>query len=419
MNVYIETYGCTANKSDQSTIEGILLNQNHTLVSSIDQADAVIILTCTVIDTTEQRMLSRIKTLNQKNKKLIIAGCMPVVQSQQINKIAPKASLITPMNLHKIPSLLSEKKNIQKNISKITLPRHYSSIIAPIAIAEGCQQSCNYCITHFARGKLISYPSNEIKNTVQHAIETGCKEIQLTAQDTASYGNELKTDNLGNLLHQLSKIPGNYRIRVGMMNPLTTKNHLTDIINGFQSTHIYKFLHLPIQSGDNQLLHNMNRGYTIDTIKTIITEFRKKFPTLTVSTDVIAGYPQETAKQHQNTIKLLKEIKPDIVNITRFSARPFTKAKTQPGRIPTNIVKQRSRELTILCESLALENNTKHINKSYSILITKKTPNNKMLARTSTYKPVIINELKPIGSFWKVKIKDVDPIHLYGNLINI
>jgi MiaB-like tRNA modifying enzyme len=419
MHIYIESYGCTANHSDRCTLEGLLRNHQHIIEQSIDTAEVVILLTCTVIDTTEQRMLSRIRTLSETHKTLIITGCMPVVQSKLIKNIAPYSHLFTPQDLYQIPNLLTKNKIPQIKPSKIQLPKYYTTLTAPISIAEGCQQSCSYCITHIARGYLHSYPINDITKSVRNALDQGCKEIQLTAQDTAAYGQETHQKNLGNLLNSITQIPGKYRIRVGMMNPLTTKKHLNDILNGFNNTHIYKFLHLPIQSGDNQILQKMNRGYTTETTFNIIKEFRKHYSDLTLATDIIVGFPQETDNQHLNTIKLLRDIKPDIVNITRFSARPHTKAKSLSGRIPTNISKQRSRELTAICESIAIEKNKEYIGKNYSVLITKKSKENHSLGRNSNYKPIIISSKIPTGKFIEVEIYRADAIHLYGNLINI
>ena len=419
MQIYIETYGCTANQSDHCTLEGLLKTYQHTIVPSIETADVIILLTCTVIDTTEQRMLSRIKHFTKSQKTLIITGCMPVVQEQLIKTIAPTAYLFSPQEIHLIPTILNQDSITPAQSLKIQLPKHYPTIIAPILIAEGCQFSCSYCITHFARGHLKSYPINDIRNTVKDALDQGCKEIQLTAQDTAAYGMETQHINLGGLLNSITDISGEYRIRVGMMNPVTTNHHLSEIINGFDDNHIYKFLHLPVQSGDNLILHKMNRDYSTNIILKIIQEFRKYYPTITLATDIIVGFPQETDTQHQNTIRLLRKFKPDIVNITRFSARPITKAKSMPGRVPTHIVKQRSRELTNVCKTITEEKNKEHIGNQYTVLITKKSNNQQVIGRTLDYKPVLLPVSIPIGSFVDVKIYDADAIHLYGNLINI
>ena len=157
---------------------------------------------------------------------------------------------------------------------------------------------------------------DEITQDVCSAVKQGCKEIQLTAQDTSSYGLDFES-NLGELLPNVSQIKGEYRIRVGMMNPYTVLKNIDSIIEGFDDSKIYKFLHIPVQSGDDDILKKMNRKYTVEDFLEIIKKFREKYPDITISTDVIVGFPTETKQQFQHTIDLLKTIKPDITNITR------------------------------------------------------------------------------------------------------
>ena len=416
MKVYVEVFGCTANKGDASLVRGVLKENGHEIVENIDNADALVILTCTVIDTTEQRMLSRLKIFKETDKKVIVAGCMASVQTDLIKSIIPNAGLLPPQYSHHVSELLEGKSVdfVEKN--KTRFSKHFDDIIAPISIAEGCMFSCSYCITSHARGKLKSYPIDEIVNDICFAINQGCREIQLTAQDTSSYGLDIK-QNLGELLTNVSKIKGEYRIRVGMMNPYTCHMNINSILEGFGDSRIYKFLHLPVQSGDNDILKKMNRKYTVQDFLGIIKKFRENYPDITISTDVIVGFPTETDEQFQNTIDLLKKVRPDITNITRFSARPNTLAKTMKGRIKTEIVKERSKILTDLCNNISKENNLRHIGKKYSILITEKGKNNTSVGRTENYKPVVIQNFVKIGEILPVKIIDAAQTYLVGSII--
>jgi len=276
--------------------------------------------------------------------------------------------------------------------------------------------SCSYCITSPARGNLTSYPSKEIVQDVCSALRQGCKEIQLTAQDTASYGLDTNS-NLGELLSTLHSAEGNYRIRIGMMNPYTTLKNLDSIIQGFDNPKIYKFLHLPIQSGDDDVLKKMNRKYTVEEFLKIVKKFRDKYSDITLSTDVIVGFPTETDKQFQNTVELLKKVKPDIVNITRYSARPGTKAKTMHGRIKTDVVKERSKMLTKICSLISLEKNLEHIGKKYTALVTEMGKKDTFVGRTENYKPVVIKEKVAIGEFVPIEVPDAGPTYLVGKLI--
>jgi len=416
MKAYLEVYGCTANKADAALIKGILQENKYEIVKNLDDTDFVVILTCTVVDTTEQRMISRLKKLKKTGKFVIVAGCMASAQKEKVKSINPNVKILPPQYSHHIVDLLKDEKSVFKNENKTLFPKYFDSIIAPISIAEGCMFSCSYCITTIARGKMKSFPINEIKNDVCFSIKNGCKEIQLTAQDTSSYGLDIKS-NLGFLLKNIAEVKGEYRIRVGMMNPYTCMKNLKSIISGFKNPRIYKFLHLPLQSGDNDILGKMNRKYYVQDFLEIINNFKKIYPEITISTDVIVGFPSETNGQFQNTINLLKTVKPDITNLTRFSARPYTKAKTMKGRIKTEIVKQRSRILTEICKEISNEKNKSHIGKKYSILITEKGKNKTFVGRSENYKPVVLKENVKIGNFVDVKIKDARPTYLVGSII--
>jgi threonylcarbamoyladenosine tRNA methylthiotransferase CDKAL1 len=416
MKIYLEVYGCTANKSDASLIEGIIRDSDHEIVKNIQDADSIVLLTCTVIDTTEQRMLSRLKTLKKSGKKIIVAGCMASVQSETVKKVVTDVKLLPAQYSYQILDVLEDKKVnfVEKN--KTSFSKHYEDVFAPISIAEGCMFSCSYCITSLARGKLKSYPMDEVVEDVRSALNKGCKEIQLTAQDTSSYGLD-KKHNLGELLVEINKIKGDYRIRVGMMNPYTVLKNIDSIIEGFDDPKIYKFLHLPVQSGDNEILDKMNRKYSVDDFLEIVRRFRGRYPNITISTDVIVGFPTETDAQFQQTVSLLKKVKPDIINITRYSARPYTKAKAMKGRIKTENVKERSKALTELSSNISKENNLKHIGKRYNALITEKGKNKTFVGRTENYKPVVIKENVEIGSLVPVKITAAESTYIVGSLI--
>lgn len=416
MKVYLEVYGCTANKSDASLVKGILKENNYEIVNEINKADTLILLTCTVIDTTEQRMLSRLKIFKNTGKKIIVGGCMASIQSDQVKSILPNAKLLPPQYSYQIIDIINDKKPIFNNKNKTLFSKYYEDIFAPISIAEGCMLSCSYCITSLARGELKSYPIDEIVQDICSAIRQGCKEIQLTAQDTSAYGLD-NGNNLGELLKNVGKIKGQYRVRVGMMNPYTCLKNINSIVNGFKSSKIYKFLHLPVQSGDYEILEKMNRKYSVEDFLKIINRFRKTYQDMTISTDIIVGFPTETNDQFQNTVDLLKTVKPDITNITRFSARPYTKAKTLKGRIKTDVVKERSKYLTELCSRISKHNNQIHIGKKYNVLVTEKGKNNTFVGRAENYKPVVLRDKVEIGEVKQVEITEAAPTFLVGSII--
>jgi MiaB-like tRNA modifying enzyme len=416
MKVSVEVYGCTANKADANLIKGILKDNQYKIVKQTENADYIVILTCTVIDTTEQRMLSRIKKIKTLGKPVVVAGCMASVRKEKIKQILPDAILLPPQYSHHIIDILKSKDIVLKEKDKTYFPKYYDEIIAPVLIAEGCMFSCSYCITTLARGKLRSFPVDEITNDVTNAIKYGCKEIQLTSQDTSSFGLDIKT-NLGELLKKVVKLDLDFRIRIGMMNPFTCLKNLESIIEGFKDFKIYRFIHLPIQSGDNEILKKMNRKYNVEEVELIIEKFRENYPNITLSTDVIVGFPGETEYNFQKTVELLKKIKPDITNITRFSARPGTKAKNMIGRVKTEVVKQRSKILTDICSDISYQQNKKHVGKEYKVLITEKGKSNTFIGRSRNYKPVVIREKIKLGTFKNIEIIEAKPTFLFGSII--
>lgn len=413
MNVYLEVYGCTANKADACIIEGVLNKHGYTFVDTIDDADILIILTCTVIGTTEQRMISRLKTLKKTGKTVIVAGCMAAVQSDLIRNVLPTAKLLPPRESHRIIELLGS--NVAVVDKKYDAPKTFEGVIAPVGIAEGCLFSCSYCITSKARGTLMSYPVECVVRDVESAVRNGCKEIQLTSQDTASYGLDMGK-NLMDILQPICRLPGAFRIRLGMMNPYTVLEHIDVILEAYADSHVYRFLHIPVQSGDNVILQKMGRKYTVEDFISIVKRFRDVYPSISIATDVIVGFPTETEEQFNRTKQLLTVVRPDVINITRFSARPYTAAKTLSGRLPTEIVKKRSKQLTDLCTHISRENNESFIGKTCTVLITEKGKGDTVVGRCESYKPVVIHESVDLGRFISVEITDAETAYLVGTL---
>jgi len=232
--------------------------------------------------------------------------------------------------------LFSEEKEHKINIPRIRKEKDTARIV----IQEGCLNKCSFCATKLARGNLKSYRIGDIKREVEKSIKEGCKKVYLTGQDLGCYGFDLKT-NLPELLDELTKIEGEFMIRVGMMNPWHVIKILDSLIESYKNPKIMKFLHLPVQSGSEEVLKHMRRIHTVDTFKTIIKKFREEIPNVDIDSDIIVGYPKESEKDFNQTLSLIKEIKPNVLNISRFAARPGTEAYNLK-RLPTQEVKRRS-----------------------------------------------------------------------------
>ncbi|MCD6547238.1 MAG: tRNA (N(6)-L-threonylcarbamoyladenosine(37)-C(2))-methylthiotransferase [Nanoarchaeota archaeon] len=358
MKIYFETYGCAANQADELVMRSILKN-DFEFTKNIEDSHIIIMLTCGVKGSTENKIIQRIKHIRKTypNKKVILAGCLTKIIPKKLQKMFPDYSLIGP---DQVSDILKIVKKVAKGERVIDI-RTYSSDTSlsskrvcivptvvkeaqPIAIASGCLNACAYCATKIAKGNLKSLPIECVVRSVKYAVEHGAKKILLTATDCGAYGKDIGT-NIVELLKEVVKIPGDFKIRVGMMNPQYVKEFVDDLIEVYKNPKIIKFLHIPVQSGSNKVLKDMRRGYTVEEFKGIVKRFRKEIPDIRISTDIICGYPTETKEDFRKTIKLIKEIKPEVLNISKFYPREGTYAKTLK-QLPTKEIKERSRKLT-------------------------------------------------------------------------
>ena len=424
LKVYIETYGCAANKADSNIMRSLLLNRGHIIADTIDNADIVILNTCTVRGETERKIVKRIRELEELRKerkfKLIISGCMVKAQPALISSITKDASLVAPQFTEEIVEVVESKEKIIKingeHIQRKILPTYIEGLQYTVPIAEGCLGNCSYCIVKIARGKLRSFKLNQIVNAVKNAVAQGAKEIRLTAQDTAAYGCDIGT-TLPELVSKITEIPGDFMIRIGMMTPNHALRILDELIEVYENEKVYKFLHLPLQSGDNRILKLMNRKYSVEEFKEIVYKFRGKYPELFLATDVIVGFPTESEEAFNNTCKVIMETQPDKIHISRFSPRPHTKAAAMP-QILEPIKKKRSKIMTQLSFQIGLERNMKLIGKTRRVLPLERGKYESVKARLRNYKIVVIKEPKiKLGEWVKIKITGATPIQLEGKII--
>ncbi|HLC57427.1 MAG TPA: tRNA (N(6)-L-threonylcarbamoyladenosine(37)-C(2))-methylthiotransferase [Candidatus Nanoarchaeia archaeon] len=356
MQVHIKTYGCQANISDSETIAGLLKASGHSITNKASAADIIIINTCSVKNATQSKIISYIQEKLSQKQKLIIAGCL----SKAINlrtRFPQLLAVIGTNSITKLPAILNNPKDefSEKQESRITLPViRKNKGIAIIPASQGCLNRCNFCSTKLSRGNLKSYSIKDIKKAFKQAVKDGCKTIYLTSQDNGCYGFDIKT-SLPELLNALTQVPGDYKIRVGMMNPQHTKKILPELLKSYQSANIQKFTHIPVQSGSDKVLKEMNRHHSVADFKKIVSSFRKQYPKkqypeTTIATDIIVGYPTETEKDFQKTLSLIKKTKPEVLNISMFSSRPKTPA-SKLKQLPSEVIKARSKALTALYKS--------------------------------------------------------------------
>jgi MiaB-like tRNA modifying enzyme len=408
--VYIEVYGCSANMADSEIALGILGEAGHIQAPSPDTADVNVVLTCIVKTPSERKMVKRLRELSVKDIPLVVAGCMPEAERRLVEEIVPGASLIGPNDLAKIKKAVEVAQNGGRIVAvggdsfkRTCLPRVRRNWIVHIApIASGCLGDCSYCIVKRARGHLYSYPADEIVDEVGRALKQGCREIWLTAEDTASYS--WRGVRLPRLLEGLSSIDGRFFVRVGMMTPNQALPILNELIEAYGSEKVFKFLHVPVQSGDDDVLSRMRRRYSVDDFRRIVTEFRETFPSLSLSTDIICGFPGETEEQFNESLGLMEEVEPDVLNISRFWPRPGTDAAEMQGQLHGRETKRRSRKLTQLWRKISLERGQRWIGWKGEVLIDEHGRNGTVIGRNYTYRPVVLKTEARHGDFVKVRI---------------
>lgn len=351
MKIYASVYGCPSNIADCEMALGLLLEAGFEIADSTEEAGVNIIFTCIVKTPTEQRMIQKIQQLTKTNKPLIVAGCMTKTSQRMIEKINPGASLLGPDSIENIADVVRAAADGKKVIfvgderkTKVGLPRvRKKENVGIVPISIGCSSDCSYCAVKFARGKLKSYSVDKIVEDVEKFVGDGCKEIWLTSQDNGCYGLDIST-NLAELLKKVCVVEGEFKIRVGMMNPTHIKNFVDELIEAYKDDKVMKFLHLPVQSGSDKVLRAMKRGYVVADFEKMVERFREETPNLFLSTDVIVGFPGETEEDFQGTVELIKKIKPDKVNISKFGARRGTEA-AKMGQLDMKIINERSRML--------------------------------------------------------------------------
>ena len=329
MKVCILTYGCVANKDNEAIIKGLL--KDCTFVNE-SEADVVILNTCIVKGVTQNKVESKIRSID---KKLVITGCMPKAYTERCKELAPNASLLSTQNIKFIKDAIENKiiKVDYRKEKKLGLDKQFQGD-ASVQISEGCVSECAYCATKLAKGTLYSYPIKEIVSEVKKYNGR----VNLTATDTGCYGFDINL-TLVDLLKELK----DYNVRIGMMNPKHLLKYVNEFVEVMNNSKMFKFAHIPIQSGSNKVLKEMNRGYTVEQFKTLVQKLRT-IKGIHIATDIIVGYPTETEDDFKDTIELIKEVKPEVLNVSKFASRKNTKA-SKLQQLNTKIVKKRSMEL--------------------------------------------------------------------------
>jgi len=439
------TYGCSFNQRDSEVIIANLLRENkYNYVEDYNKADLVVVNTCSVKNLAETKAFRKLRELEILNKKVVVAGCIPQAEPSYLNTKLKDYSVIGVNDLDKINEVAKVTLNgkvmqVLSNVNfKHLCSRRLSRVfrlhknIEVIPINEGCMSKCTYCKTKFARGNLFSYPIERIKEAVEYAVFEGVKEIWITSQDVACYGFD-KGTNLVELLKSILEVKGDYKIRIGMGNPqhfIKIIDELLDIIEN--EDRIYKFLHIPLQSGSDRILKEMRRGNTVEEYINLVNKIRKKLSNITLANDIIVAYPTETEEEFLETVNVIKKTKPSVLNVSRFWLRPGTDAEkfySSKDFIDGKESKRRSKVLLDVFNEIAFEENQKLVGWQGEVLINENGKNNSLKGRNLYYKQIIIpfdeiskykqefgKDLK-IGDVVKVRIEKASSKDFFGKIL--
>jgi MiaB-like tRNA modifying enzyme len=409
---WIEGYGCSASFADMEMIAGQLKRNGFDIANNPKESDINLIVTCSVKDTTEHKMMHRIKNLSKSNKPTVVAGCLPSADKKLVENLNPFASLMGPNSIESTIEIVNSTLKGQKIVSlqnskveKINLPRfRINPTISIVEIASGCLSECSFCQTKLAKGDLQSYRIGKIINQIRHDLSEGTREIWLTSTDNGCYGIDIGT-NIVELLKRCNEIDAEFKIRVGMMNPMYLNDMVKDLVSIYsESSKIFKFIHIPVQSGSEKVLRKMKRGHTVKTFKEIVRQFREKIPDMTIATDIITGFPEETDEDFEQTLKTIMDTEPDIINSSKFSPRPGTLA-SKMKRIDNKIITERSKKLHGIMKDIARKRNSKWLGWEGDVLLDEIDMDN-LKGRNQFYKSVLIK-----NSFEKMITKANDQNH--------
>ena len=341
---HIETYGCTSNRGESQQIERALRDGGHRPADSPAEADVAILNTCTVVEKTERNMLDRAQELDEQTPAdLVITGCMALAQGEEFEQAGVNAEIL---HWDRVPEHV---RNGECPTPSADTDPIVDGVVGILPIARGCMSDCSYCVTKRATGKIDSPPVEKNVRKARALVHAGATELRITGQDTGVYGWDDGERTLHVLLERIcEEIDGDFRVRVGMANPKGIHGIRDELAEVFaKQEKLYNFLHIPVQSGSNEVLADMRRQHTVSEYVEVVETFDEYLDEWTLSTDFIVGFPTETERDYERSLALLRETRPEKINVTRFSKRPGTDAAEMKG-LGGQTKKDRSSELVEL-----------------------------------------------------------------------
>ena len=414
---HIETYGCTSNRGESRQIEQALREGGHYPAEGPADADVAILNSCTVVEKTERNMLSRAEELQDQTADLIVTGCMALAQGEEFEDAGIDAQIL---HWDEVPEavLNGECPTVAPDTQPIL-----DGEIGILPIARGCMSNCSYCITKFATGRVDSPPVEENVEKARALVHAGAKEIRITGQDTAVYGWDDGDRKLPELLDRIcTEIDGEFRVRVGMANPGGIHGIHEELADVFaRHEKLYNFIHAPVQSGSDDVLEEMRRQHRVEKFREVVAAFDDRLDYWTLSTDFIVGFPTESDADHQKSMELLREIRPEKVNVTRFSKRPGTDAAEMKG-LGGTLKKERSKEMSAAKREIVGDVHENMVGTTQDVLVVEEGTGDSVKCRDGAYRQIIVQHadeygLSP-GDFATVEVTDHQTMYAFGKPIS-
>ncbi|MCS7027627.1 MAG: tRNA (N6-isopentenyl adenosine(37)-C2)-methylthiotransferase MiaB [Bacteroidia bacterium] len=433
--LYIETYGCQMNFSDTEIVASIMLKMGFKTETNPKNADVIFLNTCSIRENAEQKVWERLKqyrAIKKHNPKLIVGvlGCMAERLKAKLLEQEKLVDLVVGPDAYRdLPRLVSEVDSGQKavnvllsleetyaDISPVRL--HSNGVSAFISIMRGCNNMCSFCVVPFTRGRERSREVKSILKEVEELLQEGYKEVTLLGQNVDSY--QYQNTNFAQLLEMVAQMDKNLRVRFTTSHPKDISNELLETMAKYDN--ICKYIHLPVQSGNNRILEKMNRNYTREWYLERVQTARSIMPQIALSTDIIAGFCSETEEEHQDTLSLLQEVRYEHAYMFKYSERPGTlAARKYPDDVPDEVKTRRLNEIIALQTQISKEKNLADIGKVFTVLVEgpSKRSETEWCGRNDANKMLVFPKTEGLkkGDYVQVKVKQATSATLIGEIV--
>ena len=438
MKLYVQTWGCQMNQLDSARIVQLMKSVDYEPTDRVDDADLIILDTCSVRDKAEQKVYSALGRWRQlKDEKGVIlgvGGCVAQQEGETLLKRAPHLDLVFGThNMHKLPRMVEEAREAARRSVETAFYRDPFYLEDPsglpqtdgakayVTIMQGCNKVCSFCIVPRVRGREVSRPSDNIVRDVEALVEQGVKEVMLLGQNVNSYGRTMEGErSFPELLERVNDVPGIRRIRFTTSHPQDLSPELVDAF--VRLDNLCEHLHLPLQSGSDAVLARMRRGYRLDEYMGRIDELRRRRPEVAITTDMIVGFPGETDAEFEETLSVVSEIGYDDMFTFTYSPRPRTvAAKVYRDDVPDEVKGERCRRLQELQKGISLRKNRDLIGSRQEVLVEgpSRLGRDQLMGRTRTNRIVnfVPDETTAAGEMAKVRVLDATPNSLVGEAL--